>query len=97
MRVIARSTLRDFWLEHADSEEPLLAWYRDANRAEWKTPQDIKDTYANASVLSGNRIVFNIKGNDYRLVVAVRYDKAIVFVRFIGTHREYDRIDATII
>jgi mRNA interferase HigB len=97
MRIIARRTLREFWLQHADAEEPLLAWCRDASRAEWKSPRDIKDIYVNASILSGDRVVFNIKGNSYRLVVAVRYDTGIIFVRFIGTHREYDRIDATTI
>jgi mRNA interferase HigB len=74
-----------------------LAWYRDAARAEWLTPQDIKDAYVNASFLADNRVVFNIRGNTYRLVVAVRYEIGIIFVRFVGTHAQYDKIDATTI
>jgi mRNA interferase HigB len=72
----------------------LEAWYSDARRATWRSPSDIKDTYRNASIVGKNRVVFNIKGNSYRLVVAVQYEHGIVFVRFVGTHRDYDRIDA---
>ena len=97
MRIIARSTLRAFWERHADAEQPLKAWFQDAFRMEWKSPTDIKKVYANASILPNNRVVFNIKGNDYRLIVHVRYDIGIVFIRFIGTHQEYDKIDATTI
>jgi mRNA interferase HigB len=93
MRVIALSTLRDFWAKHADAEMPLRAWHALASRADWSTPADIKAAYRNASFTANNRVVFNIKGNDYRLVVAVRYDKGLMYIRFIGTHREYDRID----
>ena len=95
MRVIAISTLRDFWTMHRDAETPLRAWYAEASRASWRSPADIKQSHANASFLANNRVVFNIKGNDYRLVVAVHYNRGIMFVRFIGTHRQYDRIDAT--
>ncbi len=94
MRVIAIARLRQFWEKHPDAEVPLRAWYAAASRAQWRTPADIKAAYRNASFLANDRVVFNIKGNDYRLVVAVRYEKGIMFVRFIGTHREYDRIDA---
>jgi len=95
MRVIAIGTLRDFWTMHRDAETPLRAWYAEASRASWRSPADIKQSHANASFLANNRVVFNIKGNDYRLVVAVHYNRGIMFVRFIGTHRQYDRIDAT--
>ncbi|HMM55126.1 MAG TPA: type II toxin-antitoxin system HigB family toxin [Candidatus Desulfobacillus sp.] len=94
MRIIALSALRKFWEAHPDAETPLRAWHALASRARWKTPADIKEAYGSASIIGGNRVVFNIKGNDYRLVVAVRYDKGLMFVRFVGTHRQYDRIDA---
>jgi mRNA interferase HigB len=94
MRVIALKTLRDFWEKHPQAEIPLRAWYALASRADWRNPADIKAAYRNASFLANNRVVFNIKGNDYRLVVAMRYDKGIMFVRFVGAHREYDRINA---
>ncbi|MEC4983499.1 type II toxin-antitoxin system HigB family toxin [Oscillatoria salina] len=84
-------------MEHADSEQPLKAWFHDVSRLDWQSPTDIKNIYANASILPNNRVIFNIKGNDYRLIVHVRYDIGIVFIRFIGTHQEYDKIDATTI
>lgn len=94
MRVIALRTLRAFWEAHPDAREPLQAWYHDALQATWADPADVKARYRNASILAGNRLVFNVKGNRYRVVVAVHYDKGIVFIRFVGTHREYDQIDA---
>ena len=97
MRIIARSTLRNFWELYPDAEQPLKAWYDEASRAEWDSPTDIKNIYRNASIIANNRVVFNIKGNNYRLIVHVRYDIEIIFIRFIGTHKEYDNIDATII
>jgi mRNA interferase HigB len=93
MRIVALSTLRTFWNKHPDAETPLRAWYALASRADWRTPADIKAAYRNASFTANNRVVFNIKGNDYRLVMAVRYDRGLMFVRFIGTHRQYDQID----
>jgi len=93
MRIIALSTLRDFWGIHPDAESPLRAWHALASRSDWLTPEDIKAAYRNASITGNNRVVFNIKGNDYRLVVAVRYDKGLMYIRFIGAHREYDRVD----
>lgn len=93
MRIIALSTLRTFWGSHPDAETPLRSWYALASRAVWKTPADIKSAYGNASFTGNNRVVFNIKGNDYRLVAAVRYDKGLMYVRFVGTHRQYDKID----
>jgi mRNA interferase HigB len=95
MRVIAISTLRRFWQKHPLSEIPLRAWYAEARRARWGRPEEIKVARRNACILPNNRVVFNIKGNDYRLVAAVRYDKQIMYIRFVGTHSEYDRIDAT--
>ena len=94
MRVIALKTLRDFWEKRPQAEIPLRAWYALASRADWRNPADIKAAYRNTSSLANNRVVFNIKGNDYRLVVAMRYDKGIMFIRFVGAHREYDRINA---
>lgn len=97
MRIIALSTLRTFWERHPDAEVPLRAWYALASRASWKTPADIKAAYRNASFVADSRVVFNIKGNDYRLVVAVRYDRGLMYVRFVGTHRQYDKIDVATI
>ncbi len=97
MRIIAKKTLRKFWETHADAQAALEAWYDDTKRAIWTSPADIKTVYANASILPNNRVVFNIKGNTYRLVVAINYACGIVYVRFIGHHRAYDTIDATTI
>ena len=97
MRVIALRTLREFWTSHADAEEALRAWHADARRAHWRSPADIRANYANASILANNRVVFNIRGNTYRLIVAVNYPLEIVYIRFVGTHAEYDRIDAATI
>lgn len=94
MRVIAKKTLRDFWNKHEDCEQQLKAWFREAELAIWKNSIDIKKEYPVASVLADNRIVFNIKGNHYRLVVKINYDYKIVWIRFIGTHSQYDKIDA---
>jgi mRNA interferase HigB len=94
MRVIARKTLREFWARHAEVEAPLLAWFREVEGADWQGPRDVKARYQSASFLVGNRVVFNIKGNRYRLVVRVDYAFHLVFIRFIGAHAEYDRIDA---
>jgi mRNA interferase HigB len=93
MRIIAFSTLRIFWQLHPHVETPLRAWYALASRANWRTPADIKAAYGSASFTGNNRVVFNIKSNDYRLVAAVRYDKGLVYIRFVGTHRQYDNID----
>ena len=97
MRIISRKALRDCWAKHADAEQPLRAWYDDVKRARWRGPSDIKSTYRNASFVANNRVVFNVKGNDYRVVVALNYPAGIVYVRFVGTHAQYDRIDAATI
>jgi mRNA interferase HigB len=94
MRIIAKKTLRDFWERYPDAEQPLTVWFHDAKQAHWQTPNDIRQRYVNASIIGNNRVVFNIKGNTYRLIVAINYSFGIVYIRFIGTHKEYDRIDA---
>jgi mRNA interferase HigB len=96
MRVIAVSTLKEFWEqpEHRDAEQPLKAWFEEVSQAQWQEPADIKAQYRNASILKNRRVVFNIKGNDYRLVVAMAYRLQVVYVKFIGTHKAYDAIDA---
>jgi len=96
MRIIAFRTLRAFFEkpENADSEPSLRSWYHDAKIAEWKSSNVIKQQYKNASIIGEGRVVFNIKGNDYRLVVAIDYDFQVIFIRFIGTHKQYDKIDA---
>lgn len=96
MRVIAVSTLKAFWEQpaHRDAEVPLKAWLEEMQQGHWATPADVKAQYANASILKGRRIVFNIKGNDYRLVVAVAFLYQAMYIKFVGTHRQYDEIDA---
>lgn len=94
MRIIARKTLRDFWLEHPTAREPLQAWFREVEKVDWDTPAEVRRTYPRASILAGNRVVFNIKGNNFRLVVYINYPYRTVYIRFVGTHAEYDRIDA---
>ena len=103
MRVIALSTLRNFWQgkpAHADAMEPTLAWYRHALAADWGAPAEVKKEFGTASILSvphHGRVVFNIAGNKYRLVVWINYPYRVVYVRFIGTHAQYDKIDAQLI
>jgi len=94
VRIIAISTLRQFWAIHADAEEPIKACYQEARSADWATPHQVKAMYRNASILEDSRIVFNIAGNKYRLIVKFNYPFRIGYVRFIGTHAEYDRINA---
>lgn len=96
MRVIAKRTLVNHWEKPGrdDSREPLEAWYAEAKVATWRSFADIKQTSATASSVAGDRVVFNIGGNKYRLIVKINYHAAVVFIRFVGTHREYDQIDA---
>lgn len=94
MRLIAIGTLRRFWTAYPDSEEPLKAWYQLAQSAAWNTPNDIKRQFRSASIIAGNRAVFNVAGNKYRLIVKIHYNTGIVYVRFVGTHRQYDAINA---
>ena len=96
MRIIAISTLKSFWEDHPeymDAKEPTLAWYRHVLAADWATPADVKQDFRNASVLKDGRVVFNIAGNKYRLVVWINYAYRVVYIRFIGTHAQYDKID----
>ena len=95
MRIIALGTLCDFWIKHPDALEPLSAWYAVVSRVRWPSPMHVKAAYRHASFLAENRVVFNIKGNDYRLVVAMHYNRQIAYIRFIGTHRQYDQLDVS--
>jgi mRNA interferase HigB len=90
MRVISKRSLRDFWARFPDSEDTLKAWHSEVQAASWQTPADIKEKYRSASILKDSRAVFNICGNKYRLVVKFNFKSAIVFIRFVGTHKEYD-------
>ncbi len=96
MRIIALSTLKAFWEntpEYLDAKEQILVWYRIALKADWSTPADVKAAFGYASILKDGRVVFNIAGNKYRLVVWINYDYRVVYIRFIGTHSQYDKID----
>jgi mRNA interferase HigB len=94
MRVVAKKILREFWEKHSDSEDQLKTWYKEACKADWSCPADIKNEYHQASILKAGRVVFNICGNKYRLITHINYLRRWVFIRFIGTHTEYDKIDA---
>lgn len=97
MRIIALSALKAFWETepgHDDAREPALAWYRHVLKADWSSPAEVKADFGNASVLRDGRVIFNIAGNKYRLVVWINYAYRVVYIRFIGTHAQYDRIDA---
>lgn len=94
MRVITKRTLLDFWEKHPDALSPLSAWYAEAVKAQWSAPQDIKAQYSTASFLIDNCVVFNVGGNKYRLIVKINYPYGTVYIRFIGTHAEYDKIKA---
>jgi mRNA interferase HigB len=94
MRIIAKSALKKFWDKHPASEQPLRVWYDEAKKAEWRNFQDIKRQFRSASIVGNDRIVFNIKGNDYRLIVLILFRNGKIFIRFVGTHKEYDKIDA---
>lgn len=94
MRVVAKKILRDFWELHPDSEQQLKTWFQEASKAAWLKPSDIKAQYAKASILKNGRAIFNICGNKYRLVTDINYERQWLFIRFIGTHSDYDKIDA---
>jgi len=93
VRVIAKRTLRLFWQQHPDARGPLEAWHQEVRKAQWQNPQQIRARYASASFVGRDRVVFNIGGNKYRLVVRINYAVGVIYIRFIGTHAEYDRID----
>jgi len=99
MRIVSKKTLREFWeqTQYSDSQGQLEAWHQEVLQADWSTPQELKAQFRNASILQDSRVVFNIKGNDYRLIVKVNYPYKMVYVRFVGTHQMYDEIDAATI
>jgi len=97
LRVISIKTLRTFWEKHADSQQQLKAWYQEAEKAIWKNSNELKAEYPSASILEDNRICFNIKGNHYRLIVRINFTHQMMWIRFVGTHAEYDKIDANTI
>ncbi|MBS1761579.1 MAG: type II toxin-antitoxin system HigB family toxin [Bacteroidetes bacterium] len=94
MRVIAKKILREFWEKHNDCEQQLKAWFQETSKAEWANPNEIKAEYPSVSIIGSDRVVFNIKGNTYRLIVKINFDYQMVWIRFIGTHAEYDKINA---
>lgn len=97
MRVIAISTLREFWMKHPDSELPLKEWYVKTCRSCWSSLADIRNGFNSVDYVGNQRYVFNIKGNHYRVVAAVKFTPALVYIRFVGTHDEYDKIDVSTI
>ena len=92
--IISRRALREFWTRFPDAQGALESWYAEANAADWQDPSEIKAQYRNASILKGGRVVFNVCGNKYRLIVKVNYPASVIYIRFVGTHKEYDAIDA---
>ena len=95
MRVIAKKILRKFWEQQIDAEGQLKTWYKEASKAKWTSPTDIKSEYPKGSILKNGRVVFNICGNKYRLIVQINYIRKWVYIRFIGSHKEYDMIDTS--
>jgi len=95
MRIIARKTLRDFWEkpEYSDAEQPLKSWFKVASDADWNAPSSIKSQFATAIFIAGNRVVFNISGNKYRLITRINYEYRVIYIRFVGTHKQYDKIE----
>lgn len=94
MRIIAKKILREFWEKHNDCEQQLKSWFQEASKAEWTSPNEIKSEYPSASIIGNDRIVFNIKGNTYRLIVKINIDYQMVWIRFIGTHSAFDKVNA---
>ncbi len=97
MRIIARRALREFWAQHGEAKGPLEAWYHEVKLATWSKSADVKARYPEASIVSSERVVFDICNNRYRLVVVIKYKFHVVYIRFIGTHVEYDRINAKVV
>lgn len=94
MRVISKRVLHDFWEKHEDAEQPLKSWYLEAEKSKWTSPNQKKKEDAKASIIGDSRVVFNISGNKYRLIVKINYVRQGVFIRFVGTHKEYEKINA---
>ncbi len=97
MRIISKRNLREFWEKHRDAEQALKVWHAEAEAAAWRDPTEIKTQYRSASILKDSRVVFNICGNKYRLVVRINYHFSVVYIRFVGTHKEYDAINAEVV
>ncbi len=95
MRIVSRKMLREFWEQYPDARPALETWYADVKQADWKSPADLKNIYRNISFVANNRVIFNIKGNKYRLIALVQYQYGLVYIRFVGTHQQYDHIDAS--
>ncbi len=95
MRVIAKRTLREFWEKHSSAKQPLLSWYKAAQTANWQNSAQLKEQFCSASIINSFRVVFNIGGNKYRLICIIHFKKQIIFIRFVGTHKEYNKINAT--
>ena len=95
MRIISKKVLNEFWEIHKDAEQPLRAWHAKTKQANWKSTDDVKNDYRNVSFVANNRVIFNIKGNKYRLIAVINYQYQIIYIRFVGTHKEYDNIDVT--
>ena len=94
MRIITKGPLMDCWKKHPEAQSPLTIWYNVAKKSNWKNVNEIKETFPNVSILSNNRVVFNIKGNSYRLVVAIKFQMSTLFICWVGTHDDYNKIDA---
>ncbi len=94
MRIIAKRTLKEFWVKHKDSEQALLSWYKVSKNAKWQNFKDVKQQFGTCKIIGQDRIIFKIKGNNYRLIVKVTFTNQIIWIRFIGTHDEYDKINA---
>jgi len=94
MRIIAKSTLRDYWTENKNAEQALLSWYKVTNRAKWSNFNEVKQQFGTCKIIGNDRIVFKIKGNNYRLIVKISFENQLIWIRFIGTHSEYDLINA---
>ncbi len=97
MHIIAKQALKEFWVRHPDCMRPLQTWFKVVEKCNWKNVNEVKQVFPGVSVLQDNRVVFNIKGNDYRLIVAIRFEANIVYICFVGTHDEYSKIDANTI
>ena len=97
MRIVSKRKLEKFCKRYADAEQYLLSWFRKASAEDWRNPQEVKAKYGNVKIIKGNRAIFKIKGNKYRLVVKINYRRHAVYIRFVGTHEQYDSIDAEIV
>jgi len=93
LRVLSKKILREFWTKHGDAEQQLKAWFEEVEKGQWDIPEKIVEDFPNARIIPENRVIFNIRGNRYRLIVKVNYKYGMIWIRYIGTHQEYDKID----